>query len=153
MTVRSETRLEMTASPVDIHGYLADVSRWPEWAAGIVSCEVGDGGSLTSGSRLDQKVKKPIGAPGSRTLDVTTVEVPHRLEFAGTMGAAPIRWGFDLTEVDENHAQVLLWIEAEPRGAIRLVPAGVLKGMFRRVNQRELTAIKTRVESERRTST
>ena len=147
MTVRSETRAEISGSASELWGYLADVSRWPEWAVGIVSCAISGDGELRSGSRLVQTARRPFGAPRSRTLDVTTVDAPRTLAFAGTMGAAPIRWGFEMTDSDAGRTHVLLWIEAEPRGAVRVLPPVVLRSMFRQVNQREVAAIKTRVES------
>lgn len=145
MTVRSETRMEMPASREEVFRYLSDVSRWPEWAAGILSCQVSGGGPLVAGSRLDQQVKKPFGTPGDRTLDVTSVDAPTRLTFAGTMGPSSINWGFDLEPAGQGGSEVILWIDAERGGAMRLLPAAVLRSMFRKVNLRELVAIKRAV--------
>ena len=147
MTVRSETRKEIASSQDDVYRYLSDVARWPEWAAGIVSCRVIDGGPLAPGSRLEQKMRRSSRSQDSRTLDVTSVEPPRRLSFAGTMGPSLISWGLDVKGLGHDRAEVLLWIEAERRGGMRLLPASVLRRMFRRVNQRELTAIMTVLES------
>lgn len=146
MTVRSETRVVMAASQEEIHGYLSDASRWPEWAAGILSCQVSGGGALVAGSRLEQQVRKPVGSPASRTLDVTSVDAPRQLGFAGSMGPTSITWGFDLRVVDDDKTEVLLWIEADRGGIMRLIPPGVLRTMFRGINRRELDAIRAAVE-------
>ncbi len=96
---------------------------------------------------LEQQVKKPFGSSGDRSLEVTAVDAPLHLGFAGTMGPSSLRWGFDLAPVGKIRTDVVLWIETDRHGPMRLMPAGVLKSMFRRVNERELKAIKSAVES------
>ncbi len=149
MAVRSESRIDIAAAASSAYGYLADVSRWPEWAAMILSCRVAGAAPLEAGTRLEQQVKKMFGGSGSRTLDVTVAEAPRRLGFAGTMGPSPITWGLDLHPTSDDRTEVVLWIEAVRRGPMRMMPAGLLTTMFRRVNQRELAAIKTAVEADR----
>ena len=99
-----------------------------------------------AGSRLQQRVKRALGSSGDRTLDVTTVEAPDRLGFAGAVGPSPMKWGFDLTANADGRTEVVLWIEAEPRGLMRGMPSPLLRSMFRHVNDRELAAIKAAVE-------
>ena len=83
-------------------------------------------------SRLEQKTRKLIGGPGSRTPDINAVGAPQRLEFAGTMGPAPLRWGFDLSAVDAANTAVVLWVEAEPRGPSAPCPPGCCGACSRR---------------------
>jgi len=146
MGIRSESRLGIGGDPTTVYEYLADVSRWPEWARAIVKCRVAGGGALRTGSRLEQRVKGTFGARG-RTLDVSTADAPQHLVFTGMMGPSPLRWGFDIAPAGLGGAGVVLWVETDTRGLMRVVPGALFRGMVRRVNQSELVAIKSAVES------
>lgn len=134
IAVRSESRAEIAERTENVWGYVTDVSRWPEWAAAIRECRVSGGAPLRAGVQLEQRAKGMFGSTRDRTLDVTAIDDARRLEFAGTMGPSALRWGFDLIPVDANQTGVVLWVEIEPKGPMRAIPGGVLKGMIRRVN-------------------
>lgn len=147
MSVRSETSGEIAAGVDVVYRYVSDVSRWPEWAKGIEKCEVSGGGVLEAGARLDQRVKGSGSSAKERHLDVTMVEPPGRLEFAGAMGGSPLRWGFELTPVGSSSTRVVLWVEVDRRGVLQAMPAGILRRMIRGTNQRELAVIRSGIEA------
>jgi hypothetical protein len=147
VAVRSESRLNIGGSIEDVWAYLSDVSRWPEWAAAVRECRVGGGAPLQVGSHLEQRVKGMFGSIRDRSLDVSAVDAPNRLEFAGKMGVSSLRWGFDLAAADSDRTDVRLWVEVQLKSLMRVVPGQLLKSMIRSVNARELAAIKSAVES------
>jgi hypothetical protein len=145
--VRSESSGEIAAGIEAVYAYVSDVSRWPEWAHAIRECSVSGGGPLRAGARIDQRVTGSGGSLKERTLDVTTVDAPGRIEFAGSYGPSPLRWGFGLTAAGEMRTAILLWVEMDRRGPMRATPAPVLRKMVRDTNDREIAAIKTVVEA------
>lgn len=145
MGVRSESQGAMAADPQAVYDYLADASRWPEWARAILECHVSGGGPMRTGARLDQRARGRFGSSRPRTLDVIAAEAPRRLAFAGMMGSWPMQWGFDLSP-RAGGTGVTLWLDAELRGLMRLVIGGMLPRMVGQVNMRELAAIRTAVE-------
>ena len=147
MTVRSESRAEIAGSVGNVWGYLTDVSRWPDWAAAILECRVSGGGQLAAGAHLEQRVNGMFGSTRARELDVSAVDAERRLAFTGAMGPSRLRWGFDLTAIDADRTDLNLWVEVELQSLMRAVPGGVLRILIRRVNERELIAIKSAVES------
>ena len=145
--MRSESRGEIAAGIEAVYAYVSDVSRWPEWAHGILECSVSGGSPLQAGARIDQRVPGSGGSSKERTLDVTAVEAPSRIEFAGLYGPSPLRWGFGLTPAGGTRTAILLWVEMDRRGTMRATPAPVLRKMVRGTNGREIAAIKTAVEA------
>jgi hypothetical protein len=145
--VRSESRGHIDASIDAVYTYVSDVSRWPEWARAIQECSVSGGGPLRSGARIDQRVNGRGGSTKERTLDVLGANVPRSIEFAGMEGPSPLRWGFDLTPIDAQHTNITLWVEMDRRGAMRAVPAPMLRKMVRDTNDREIAIIKSKVEA------
>ena len=145
--VRSESRGEIAAGIEAVYAYVSDVTRWPEWAHAIRECSVSGGGSLRAGARIDQRVSGSGGSMRDRTLDVSAVDAPRRIEFAGLFGPSPLRWGFDLTAAGGTRTGILLWVEMDRRGPMRATPAPVLRKMVRDTNDREIAAIKTAVEA------
>lgn len=145
MGVRSESQVAVAADPQVVYDYLADASRWPEWAPAILECHVSDGGPMRAGVRLDQRARGRFGSSRPRTLEVVAAESPRRLAFAGTMGSRPMQWGFDFAP-RAGGTGVTLWLEAELHGLMRIVTGGALRRMVHMVNQRELVAIRSAVE-------
>jgi polyketide cyclase/dehydrase/lipid transport protein len=141
MVLRSECRGEIAADVDDVYGYLSDVVRWPEWASAIVECRVAGAGPMEAGARLEQRVRRAFGSTGARHLDVVAAEPSRSLAFAGMMGPSPLRWGFDLSGAGDGGTVVLLWVEANLRGPMRLMPSSLLRRLIRRVNERELMSI------------
>lgn len=150
MTIRSESRIDMAASPEAVFGYLADVARWPEWTGAILECRVSDGSEVRAGSQLQQRVRSP-GGSRNRVLNVTAADPPRALAFAGQIGPSPIRWGFQIDPQGPIKTSLMLWIEADQRGFMRAMPGSLMKSMFAKVNRRELVAIKSMLESGNRT--
>jgi hypothetical protein len=152
MAVRSEPRANVAGSIEDVYRYVSDVHRWPEWATAIRECRVGGDGQLAAGARLEQRVKGMFGSTRDRTLAVSAADPPSQLAFAGKMGPSPLRWGFDLVPIDVARTDIALWVEVERRSIMCAIPEGLLASMIRRVNNRELVAIKVAVESTPATS-
>jgi len=148
MTIRIESRIEIASSVREVWAYFCDVGRWPEWAPTVLECRVRGGGPLQPGSWVEQRAKD-LGWTHGRSEEVTAVEAPSYVAFAGTMGTSAARWGMELEPVDDGQTDAKMWIEVDLAGIMRAVP-GLLKGSIQRVSNREMAAIKAAVESATR---
>jgi Polyketide cyclase / dehydrase and lipid transport len=148
MTIRTESRIKISSSVGEVWAYLCDVGRWPEWAPTVLECWVRGGGPLQPGSWVDQRAKD-LGRTHGRSEQVTAVEAPGSVAFAGRMGTSPARWGMELEPVDDAQTDATMWIEVDLAGIMRAIP-GILKGSLQRVSNREMAAIKAAVESDAR---
>jgi Polyketide cyclase / dehydrase and lipid transport len=150
MTFRTESRITIAGSVHEVWAYLCDVGRWPEWAPTVLEGRVRAGGPLQPGSRVEQRAKLMFGLSRSRSQEVTAVEPPASMAFAGPMGTSAARWGMELEPADGGQTDAMMWIEVDLAGIMRAVPAGMLKGRVQRVSDREMAAIKAAVESAAR---
>ena len=148
MTIRTESRIIIASSIHEVWAYICDVGRWPEWAPTVLECRVRGGGPLQPGSWVDQRAKD-LGWTHGRSEEVTAVEAPSYVAFAGTMGTSAARWAMELEPVDDVQTDAKMWIEVDLAGIMRAVP-GLLKGSIQRVSNREMAAIKAAVESATR---
>ena len=82
-----------------------------------------------------------------RSQEVTAVEAPRSVAFAGPMGTSAARWGMRFESTDGGQAEAMMWIEVDLRGMMRAIPGSILKGRIQRVSDREMVAIKAAVES------
>jgi hypothetical protein len=96
---------------------------------------------------VEQRAKLPFGATRRRSQDVTTVEAPRRVAFAGPMGTSAARWGMELEPIDDRQTEAMMWIEVDLRSLMRAIPSGLLEYRIRRVMDREMAAIKAVLES------
>jgi hypothetical protein len=142
--------MTVTGSVDDVWGYLSDVGRWPEWAPTVLEGRVRPGGPLQPGSRVEQRAKLMFGLSRSRSQQVTVVEPPTSMAFAGPMGTSTARWGMELKPVGDGQTDAMMWIEVDLAGIMRAVPAGMLRGRVQRVSDLEMAAIKAAVESAAR---
>ena len=150
MTIRTESRIKIASSVGEVWAYVCDVGRWPEWAPTVLECWVRGGGPLQPGSRVEQRAKD-LGRTHGRSQEVTAVEAPRYVAFAGTMGSSAARWGMELEPVDDGQTDAKMWIEVDLAGIMRAVPGPrLLKGSIQRVSDREMAAIKAAVESATR---
>ena len=149
MTIRTESRITIARNVGEVWEYVCDVGRWPQWAPTVLECWVRGGGPLQPGSRVDQRAKD-LGRTHPRSQEVTAVEAPRYVAFAGTMGPSASRWGMELEPLDDKQTDAKMWIEIDLAGIMRAVP-GLLKGSIQRVSDREMAAIKAAVESATRT--
>ena len=148
MTFRTESRIRVDNSIDEVWAYLCDVGRWPEWAPTVLECWVRGGGPLQPGSWVDQRAKDLRRTHG-RSQQVTVVEAPRNVAFAGRMGTSAARWGMELEPVDDSQTDAKMWIEVDLAGFMRAAP-GLFKGSIQRVSDREMAAIKAAVESATR---
>ena len=148
MTIRTESRITIARNVGEVWEYVCDVGRWPQWAPTVLECWVRGGGPLQPGSRVDQRAKD-LGRTHPRSQEVTAVEAPRYVAFAGTMGTSASRWAMELKPVDDKQTDAMMWIEIDLAGIMRAVP-GLLKGSIQRVSDREMAAIKAAVESATR---
>ncbi|HEV8156830.1 MAG TPA: SRPBCC family protein [Gaiellales bacterium] len=146
MTFRTESRITIAGSVHEVWAYLCDVERWPEWAPGVLECWVAGGDPLRVGARVDQRAKGILGTTRERSQDVTVVEPPGRLAFAGPLGTSAARWGMQLESMDERQTGANMWIEVDLGGIMRAIPARMLQGRIQRVSDLEMAAIKAAVE-------
>ena len=150
MTFRTESRIKIAGSVPEVWAYLCDVGRWPEWAPTVLEGRVRGGGPLQPGSRVEQRAKLILGLSRSRSQQVTVVEAPHHLAFAGPMGTSAARWGMDFEPADDRQTDAMMWIEVDLAGIMRAIPARMLQGRIQRVSDIEMAAIKAAVESAAR---
>ena len=150
MTIRTESRIKIASSVHEVWAYVCDVGRWPEWAPTVLQCRVRGGTPLQPGARVDQRAKAILGLTRGRSQQVTVVEAPRHVAFAGPMGTSAARWGMELEPVDDGHTDASMWIEVDLAGIMRAVPARTLQGRIQRVSDREMAAIKAAVESAAR---
>jgi len=148
MTIRTESRITIASSVGEVWDYVCDVGRWPQWAPTVLECSVRGGGPLQPGSRVDQRAKD-LGRTHSRSQEVTAIESPRYVAFAGRMGTSVSRWAMELEPVNAKQTDARMWIEVDLVGIMRAVP-GLLKGSIQRVSDREMAAIKAAVESATR---
>ena len=149
MTIRTESRITIAGSVSEVWAYVCDVGRWPEWAPTVLECRVRGGAPLQPGSRVDQRAKGILWSSRDRSQEVTAVEAPRSVTFAGPMGTSAARWGMELELADDRQTDAMMWIEVDLTGVMRAVP-GFLKGSLQRVSDREMVAIKAAVESATR---
>jgi hypothetical protein len=147
MTFRTESRIKVASSVPEVWAYLCDVGRWPEWAPTVLECRIRGGGPFQPGSRVEQRAKLMFGLSRSRSEEVTVVEPPTSMAFAGPMGTSAARWGMELEPAGDRQTDANMWIEVDLAGIMRAIPAGMLKGRIQRVSDIEMAAIKAAVES------
>jgi carbon monoxide dehydrogenase subunit G len=150
MTIRTESRITIANSVREVWAYVCDVGRWPQWAPTVLECRVRGGGPLRPGSRVDQRAKVILRLTRGRSQQVTAVEAPRHVAFAGPMGTSAARWGMELEPVDDRRTDAKMWIEVDLAGVMRAVPGRILKGRIQRVSDREMAAIKAAVDSAMR---
>jgi len=152
MTFRTESRIAIDGSVSDVFAYLCDVRRWPEWAPTVLEGRVRGGGPLQPGSRVEQRAKLPLGLSRGRSQEVTVVEAPRSVAFAGPMGTSAARWGMEFEPVDDKQTDAMMWIEVDLAGVMRAIPARFLRDRIQRVSDVEMVAIKAAVESGARSA-
>ena len=148
MAVRSESCITIASSVPQVFAYICDVERWPEWAPTVLECRIRGGGPLQPGSRVEQRAKDLWRTHG-RSQEVTAVQAPGYVAFAGRMGTSAARWAMELEPVDDRQTDAKMWIEVDLAGIMRAFP-GLLGGSIQRVSDREMAAIKAAVESATR---
>ena len=146
MTFRTESRITIASSVHEVWAYLCDVGRWPEWAPTVLECRVRGGGPLQPGSWVEQRARD-LWRTHVRSQEVTAVEAPSHMAFAGPMGTSAARWGMELEPTDDRQTGAKMWIEVDLAGVMRAVPGHILKGRVQRVSDIEMVAIKAAVES------
>ena len=150
MTFRTESRITIASSISDVWMYMCDVGRWPEWAPTVLEGRVRGGTPLRPGARVDQRAKLILGMSRGRSQEVTVVEPPRAMAFAGPMGTSAARWGMELGPAGDGQTDAMMWIEVDLAGIMRAIPARLLQGRIQRVSDVEMAAIKAAVESDAR---
>lgn len=146
MSFRTESRITIARDVPEVWAYMCDVSRWQEWAPTVIECHVRGGGPLQPGARLDQRAKGILGTSRGRSQEVTALEAPRHMAFAGPMGTSTARWGMEFEPAADTQTEAMMWIEVDLGGPMRALP-GFLKSRIQRVSDLEMTLIKAAVES------
>jgi hypothetical protein len=144
---RSESRLTIADSVPEVWAYLCDVERWPEWAPTVRKSWVAGGSPLRPGARVEQRAKLPFGLTRRRAQNVTAVEAPNRMAFAGPLGTSSARWGMELEPIDDRRTDTMMWVEVDLENVMRAIPPRRLQARIQRVMDLEMAAIKTAVET------
>jgi hypothetical protein len=147
MAIRSERNVTIASGVAEVWAYVCDVGRWQEWAPTVLECRVLGGGPLQPGSRLEQRAKGMFGTSRKRSQEVTAVEEPRRVAFAGPMGLSSARWGMELEAIDESETDTEMWVEVDLESLMRAIPGRALKRRIERVMDLELAAMKAAVEA------
>jgi hypothetical protein len=96
---------------------------------------------------VEQRAKLIFGATRYRAQDVTLVEAPRQLAFAGPMGTSTARWGMELEPTGDTQTDAVMWVEVDLKNVMRAIPGRILNDRIRRVMDVEMAAIKAAVES------
>lgn len=147
MTIRSESRLAIARSVPEVWDYICDVARWPQWAPTVHKAWVAGGAPLAPGTRVEQRAKLMFGATRHRAQQVTAVEAPGSLAFAGPMGTSTARWGMEFAPIDAGQTEAEMWVEVDLKNIMRALPGRALQGRIQRVMDIEMAAIKAAVEA------
>jgi hypothetical protein len=147
MAIRTESRIAIANSVPEVWAYVCDVGRWPEWAPTVLECRVRGGAPLQPGSRVDQRAKGILGTSRDRSQEVTAVDAPRSVAFAGPMGTSAARWGMELEPAADGRTEAMMWVEVDRRNVMRAIPGSILGDRIRRVQDVEMVAIKAAVES------
>ena len=147
MAIRSERSVTIANSVFEVWAYVCDVGRWQEWAPTVLECRVVGGAPLRPGSRLEQRAKGIFGTSRKRSQEVTAVEAPRRVAFAGPMGLSAARWGMELEPIEDRQTDTMMWVEVDVESLMRAIPARALKHRIEGVMDVELAAMKAAVES------
>jgi hypothetical protein len=153
MTIRTESRITIASSVHEVWSYLCDVGRWPEWAPTVLEGRVRDGTPFQPGARVDQRAKLVLGLSRGRSQEVTVVEEPRFMAFAGPMGTSAARWGMELEPAGDGQTDAMMWVEVDLAGIMRAIPARLLQDRIQRVSDVEMVAIKAAAESDAREGT
>ena len=147
MTFRTESRITIAGAVPEVWAYLCDVGRLQKWAPTVLECRVRGGGPLQPGARVDQRAKGIFGTSRKRSQEVTAVEEPCSMAFAGPLGTSSARWGMELRPADAKQTDTTMWIEVDLAGPMRAIPAALLERRIQHVSDLEMTLIKSAVES------
>jgi hypothetical protein len=147
MTIRSESRLAIARGVPEVWDYICDVGRWPQWAPTVRKAWVAGGAPLAPGARVEQRAKLMFGFTRHRAQNVTAVEAPGSLAFAGPLGTSTARWGMEFAPIEGGQTDAEMWVEVDLRNIMRALPSRALKGRIQRVMDVEMVAIKAAVES------
>ena len=153
MTIRTESRLTIASSVREAWDYLCDVGRWPEWAPTVLEGRIRGGAPFQPGARVDQRAKLILGMSRGRSQEVTVVEAPSTMAFAGPMGTSAARWGMEFAPAGDGQTDAMMWVEVDLAGIMRAIPARMLQDRIQRVSDAEMVAIKAAVEADARRST
>jgi hypothetical protein len=96
---------------------------------------------------VDQRAKGILWSSRGRSQEVTAVEAPRYVAFAGPMGTSAARWGMELEPMDDKRTEAMMWIEVDLGGLMRVIPGRILQSRIQRVSDREMVGIKAAVES------
>jgi hypothetical protein len=147
-TIRSESRLAIARSVPEVWDYICDVGRWPQWAPTVEKGWVAGGAPLTPGTRVEQRAKLMFGFTRHRAQQVTAVEAPRSLAFAGPLGTSRGRWGMEFAPIDGGQTEAEMWVEVDLKNIMRALPRRAFKDRIQRVMDIEMVAIKAAVESQ-----
>jgi hypothetical protein len=149
--IRSESRIAIDGTVPEVWAYLADVGRWPEWAPTVQEGWIAGGARLRPGVRVEQRATLPFGLTRFRAQDVTMVEEPSRMAFAGPLGTSRARWGMELEPLNGRQTDAMMWVEVDLKNVMRAIPARRFNSRIRHVMDVEMAAIKAAVEADTKT--
>jgi hypothetical protein len=146
MAFRAERRVTIARSVEDVWAYVCDVGRWQEWAPTVIECRVLGGGPLQPGVHLEQWAKGILGTSRKRRQEVTAVEAPRHVAFAGPLGTSSARWAMQLEPIDDRQTDTKMWVEVDLENLMRAIPTGAFKSKIERVMDVELAAMRAVLE-------
>jgi hypothetical protein len=102
---------------------------------------------LEPGAWVEQRARD-LGWNHRRSEQVTAVDFPRSMAFAGTMGTSVARWGMEFEPAGDAHTSAMMWVEVDLANIMRAIPGRALQRQIQRVSDIEMAAIKSAVEHD-----
>jgi uncharacterized protein YndB with AHSA1/START domain len=149
MTFTRTAEVDIDAPVATVFGYVADLTKHPEWADQSMTMEHVGGPTAGPGAtyRSHVVVDLPVGHHGEdATVVVRDVRAPTHVEYEATDSMGTYRWTIDLTD-DGGRTHVTQSCErlAAP-GWVKVVQPTMWRAMGRRQVASGLTHLRDRVE-------
>ena len=125
--------------------YVADPSHAPQWYANIESVRWQTAPPVAVGSRLDF-VAHFLGRRLAYTYEIIDLVPLERLVMRTAQGPFPMETSYEWSPAGENSTRMTLRNRGEPSGFAG-VAAPLMSAAMRRANQKDLTRLKTLLES------
>jgi hypothetical protein len=133
------TSIDIAAPPADVWAVMADVERWPEWTASVMSITRTSDGPLGVGSTA--RVKQPKLAPADFT--ITTWQPERGFDWV-TSNPLVTALGHHAIEPTATGSRVTLWVDFS--GPLAWLIAWIYGGLTTRYVRMEAEGLKQRAE-------
>jgi uncharacterized membrane protein len=148
MKVDVSTSISIDAPPAAVSGYAADPDHAPEWYVNIKSVEWKSPRPLRAGSRV-AFVAYFLGRRLAYTYEIVEFRPGERLTMQTADGPFAMETSYTWESAPGGHTKMTLRNRGVPTGFSKLLSPFMAFAM-RRANQKDLAALKRRLESSRK---